>query len=177
MRTPTGHPGDRQAGFTLLELLAAITLFALIVVGFSFATKRAFDQAGRANDARILRYLAGYQMGYLRLGVNPSGDEYDLGEDGGDFGELDAAYANYTWSVNIEEVVVAGQDLDDEVPNLFEDEEDPLDEDEEEEEGEPIKLLRITLIVTPPEGTEEESLTLVTFKPLPREAEGEGEGG
>jgi prepilin-type N-terminal cleavage/methylation domain-containing protein len=165
---PPARPAP-AGGFTLLELLAAITLFSLIVVGFVSARNNAIDQAGRANDARILRYLAGHQMGRLRLGVNEKGDPYEVGEDGGDFADLGDAFAQYTWHVLIEEVIAAGRDADDEIPSLFEEDEADLTDEEKAKEGEPIKVLRVTLTVTPPEATEEEALTLVTFRPPPQE--------
>ena len=71
---PPKLPQGAQAGFSLLELLAAMALFAIIVVGFVQARNRAMEQAGDAKRERILRFLAGYQMGYVRLGWSP--DQY-----------------------------------------------------------------------------------------------------
>jgi hypothetical protein len=158
-----------------------MTLFSVIVVGFVYARNNAITQAGEANDIRILRYLAGYQMGYLRLGYDPDRDEYEVGDDGGDFSKLGERYAGYRWESTIEEMIVAGRaDDDEEGEYLFEDEEE--EEEDEEEQGDPVKLYRITLRVYHEddiaEGDTEPGLRIVTFKPVPPEDVGdEGDGG
>jgi prepilin-type N-terminal cleavage/methylation domain-containing protein len=165
-----------ESGFSLLELMAAITIFSLIVVGFVQARNRSIDQAGQANDTRLLRYLASHQMGHLLLGFDPGGNEYEVGEHGGSFGELDERYASFVWSASIEEFVVAGQSEDDDIPSLFSDEDDEFVEEEEEEEpGEPVLIHRITLEVRHEDA--QEGIKLTTFKTPPAKGDEEGEGG
>lgn len=171
-----------EEGFSLLELLAAMTLFSMIVVGFVFARNHAIAQAGEANDLRILRHLAGYQMGYLRLGYDHQRNEFEIGDDGGDFSHLGEKYESYLWTVNIEEMIVAGRAGDDDDGEyLFEDSED-VEEEVDAEEGDPVTVLRITLRVYHGDDYAEEGvepgLQIVTFKPMPpEESETPAEGG
>jgi prepilin-type N-terminal cleavage/methylation domain-containing protein len=164
-----------ESGFSLIELMAAITLFSIIVVGFVFARNNALDQARRASDARIYRYLASYQMGILRLGFDQHGNEIEVGEDGGDFTDLGDQYADYRWTSLIEEVVAAGRTADDDdIPSLFAEDDEEFVEADEAEEGDPVTVYRVTLTIIPPDGDGESGLEIVTFKPVPPEAATEG---
>jgi prepilin-type N-terminal cleavage/methylation domain-containing protein len=175
-------PGSlARAGFSLIELLAAITLFGVLVVGFVSIRWHAVTQARDANRDRILRFLAGHQIGYLRLGVDESRNEFDTDAPSGDFSLLadelgEEAYASFVWSAEVVEVVVAGTSEDDDVVPLFEDE-DLDDEDEEESDAKPVILRRITLKVRHRDDEDENAgLTVVTFAPRIEEEAAEGDG-
>ena len=165
-----------EAAFSLLELLAAITIFGIIVVGFVYVRYDAVEQAEGANRDRILRFLAGHQIGYLRLGFDANRNEFEIGEQGGDFEKLGEEYDAYRWSANIEEVVVAGKSEDDDVLPLFESE-DEFEDEEEESDTKPVILLRISLRVYREDDGEEGGLSIVTFAPSAEEPAGEEGGG
>jgi hypothetical protein len=173
--SPAAHP---ERGLSLLELLAAIALFSVTILMFVSMRNDAVIQASDANDLRILRYLAEYQIGELRLGYDAEKNEFETGEIGGTFEHLGAQYAGYRWTALIEEVVAAGTSTDDEIPNLF-----PADEDDEygetaEEESKPVTVVRITLHVKPEDASEEEEgVEIVTFKPASPEDADAADGG
>jgi prepilin-type N-terminal cleavage/methylation domain-containing protein len=170
-------PNDGERGLSLIELLAAIALFSIVVVSFVHLRNNAIVQASDANDLRILRYLAEYQIGELRLGYDAEKNKIETGDVGGNFENLGPDYEAYEWSAQIEELVAAGTSDDDEIPDLFQSDDEEDFEEADSEPGKPVTVIRITLVVRPVDAAEEDGVTIVTFKPAPPEEQEGGDGG
>lgn len=57
---------SRQAGFTLLEMLVALVLFAIVAGGFMAAGRQALTQVGRLEDKTLASWVAENTMAELR---------------------------------------------------------------------------------------------------------------
>lgn len=89
-------PGPRsQQGFTLVEILMALVILASTAVVLLGQRVEVVREAARAKDQRALYILASQKMAELELDPNlragPGGSSH------GDFGEVEAEYAGYTW--------------------------------------------------------------------------------
>ncbi len=142
-----------ESGFSLLEIMAAVTIFSVIVIAFVHLREDASELAWEANRTRIMKYLAGRQMGRLQLGIQEDGTPFDFtsGEwtESGDFSEVDEKYSEYYWSATVNEVYAVGIDSEstdvDDAEILFKD--DSVGQPAGEGAPEPIKLYRIRLAV------------------------------
>jgi len=120
--SPTTRGGGREGGFTLLELVVAITLFAFIIVQVLADREDSIAMSGEAKVIQTVRYLALSKIDEVRY------DPERFGEgDSGDFTDLDPderSYEDYTWDLEIKKVVAVGASEDSGESYLFEDDED-----------------------------------------------------
>jgi len=156
-----------NAGFTLLELVVAITLFAFIIVHVLADREDSIKMSGEAKVIQTVRFLALAKIDEVRY------DPERFGEgDSGDFTEFDPdepVYENYTWEVEIKKVVAVGASEDSGESYLFEDDEDsdPLTDSE----GDPVAaryVRKMTLTVNyAPKGDIQPDLSvrIVTYLP------------
>ncbi len=166
---------DRQAGFTLLEIVVALALFAFIVVEVLADREKSIGMSADARIIQTVRYLAMSKIDEIRhdpeaLGEGDQGDFSDLNDDGQDF-------SNFLWEAKVERVVAVGVSEEDD-PYLFEEDdgaEPPLDS-----EGKPLPpryVRRLTLVVTfEPAGQARPDLSLAVTTYLPPAPEDEEQG-
>ncbi len=162
----TGRPASRR-GLTLLEVVVALMLFAMISVMLLASQGIALDQTVRARTERDIAYLLGFRLRMVEL----LPDDYEESEQGEFpasgkssrfldeseiFGEK---YRQYTWEVYKQETVGAGSDSavsigGTELDPLFSEEggsaEDSGEEIAEKESGEVDRMLMIRVTIFPP---------------------------
>ena len=98
----------REGGFTLIEVMIALVIVALAAVVLLGQRVDIVREATRARDLRTVWLLAAQKMADLELdrtlwagtGAGSSGD----------FGELDAAYAGFTWEYQAQRMLVEMQE-------------------------------------------------------------------
>jgi prepilin-type N-terminal cleavage/methylation domain-containing protein len=156
-----------EAGFTLLELVVAITLFAFIIVQVLADREDSIEMSGRAKIIQTVRYLALAKIDEIRY------DPERFGEgDSGDFTDLDPdspTYEDYTWEVEIKKVVVVGTGEDSGDSYLFEDDQDadPVT-DSDGNPVEPRSVRRMSLLVNyAPAGEVQPDLSIKVVTYLP----------
>ena len=139
----------RSAGFTLVEVLVALAIIALVSVVLLGQRVEIVREAGRTRDMRTAWALAAQKMGELELdttlfqgeGGGSSGDFHEYGEDYGLF--------LYEWEVRKEEVPTN----------------DPNNPQEQ-----PRVLFRMKLTVKVPSAAPDESpIVIESFHPMPKE--------
>jgi prepilin-type N-terminal cleavage/methylation domain-containing protein len=97
----------RNQGFTLLELVAAISLFALIIV-YVLADRE--DSLRLSADAKIIQtvqYLAAAKIDEIRHDPESFGDS-----EGGDFSDLEndwQKFPEFSWELAVDRVAVIGK--------------------------------------------------------------------
>lgn len=155
MRAPRFRRAARQAGFSLIELMAAVTIFALIAAVTMQITDHAMDTSGQAQRARELRYLAEYKYEEVKVFEEFYDDILD-----GNFDDLeDERFKDFTWTLDIRDVVVFGNSNVEEAEYYFQ---DPADKEEEDtttttappttgKAATPEELRELTLRVTAPD--------------------------
>jgi prepilin-type N-terminal cleavage/methylation domain-containing protein len=173
-----GTPSRREAGFTLLEIIVAVAIFAFIaaVAMATMADSGYLTAAGRR--ARQLRMLAEAKFaevlvfeGHYDYGDTASGDFHDeksLGDEG----------ADWKWDLAVRNVTVFGVATQEDAQYLFG---EPTDEEKADaasaaagtQPGQPAQkgttqeLRELTLKVTSPgEEGEADSVELIAFVPL-----------
>jgi len=172
-RSATSSSSDR--GFTLLELVVAITLFAFIIVQVLADREDSIEMSGNAKVIQTVRYLAQSKIDEIRYDPERYGDG-----DSGDFADLDPddrALEDYLWEVEIKRVVAVGTSEDSGDDYLFEDDEDadPI----EGADGNPVEpryVRRLMLTVQyAPQGDVQADLSIriVTYLPPGPEEEEE----
>lgn len=121
------RPANGAAGFTLLEITAAMLIFFLVVMFSLWMMSDATDQSLGAWNARSLRMLAERRLGEIAVFEK----HYDE-PDGGGFDdlpeELREEYAEWEWETEIRDVTVFGTQKDENAPYLFG---DPGDDEKE----------------------------------------------
>ncbi len=161
----------RTAGFTLLELLAAIAIFGIMAVSvidhIDVVTTRALDSV----RSRELRVLADFRLGHVTI-FEREFDDIFVGQD---FDDLDEdQWENWEWDLDIRDVVVFGTSSDEQAEYLFGEPEEADEINNPDQPGQPAAntgetqfLRELTLTVRGPdiEG-ESDSVTIVTFLPL-----------
>ena len=165
MRSDERH--DPRAGFTLLELVLAISLFALIVVNVLADRERSIRIAGEARILQTVRYLAQSKIDEIRHDPDPYGES-----EGGDFSDLNTDWQDFsafTWELEVRRLVAVGSGDAADADFLF-----PEDETEDAVTGQdgnaldPRYVRRLTLTVRyEPDGIlrPDLSIKIVTFIP------------
>jgi len=91
----------REAGFTLLEVLVAVAIFALGSVAVLAIRSNSFKEAAAADTMNLARFLLQRKMEEVLL----EPDRYKDGDEG-TFDEPE--FARFTWGVEIEEITLIG---------------------------------------------------------------------
>ena len=164
-----------QAGFTLLELVVAMTLFAFIVIEVLADREKSIHMSADARNIQTTRYLAASKVDEIRHDPEQFGES-----DSGDFEELQTDwqdFSGYTWEIELKRVVaVGGTDERGEEFLFSEDEDETPVQDSEGNDVEPLYVRRLTLTVRfEPDGElrPELSVKIVTYLP-PAEEEEDG---
>jgi type II secretory pathway pseudopilin PulG len=174
VRHGDGRPGPVEGrawpgttGFTLLELVASITLFSFIVISVLADREKSIRMSGDARIVQTVRYLAAAKLDEVRHDPEQFGDS-----DSGDFEEFQSDWQDfsaYSWEMRIEEKVAAGNSDDSEADYLFAEDEDAPPP--ATPAGEPLKpklVRQLTFTVRyEPEGNfrPDLSLSIVTYLP------------
>jgi general secretion pathway protein I len=72
----------RASGFTLLEVLVALAIFALVAASVLTATARSLQTASRLEEKTLAMWIADNQLVELQLSKNPVAEGRDQGEVG-----------------------------------------------------------------------------------------------
>ncbi|MBS7662984.1 type II secretion system minor pseudopilin GspI [Pseudomonas lalucatii] len=70
----------RSAGFTLLEVLVALAIFALVAASVLSASSRSLQTASRLEDKTLAMWIADNRLTELQLADEPVADGRDAGE-------------------------------------------------------------------------------------------------
>jgi prepilin-type N-terminal cleavage/methylation domain-containing protein len=115
MSPSRGRSGDE--GFTLLEVLIALAIMGIALVGFQAITGGAYERALVTRVNRQMRALVEYQMGQITVGkLHPDEDDpYPDGQTGTfeDVGGYAEEYQAFTWEVRREEIPIVGANEED----------------------------------------------------------------
>lgn len=126
--SPTSPKKNRQLGFTLLELMVSLALFAMGVVSLLVVKDHSLEEAYMARRLHLARLLGQAMMEDLILGTR----DYEDGESG-DVWSLDGEdlelfkipdYDGFYWEVGVEEVSLAGGDDELEDEGYYDDDDD-----------------------------------------------------
>jgi type II secretory pathway pseudopilin PulG len=109
----------RARGFTLLEIVAAMLIFFLMVTFALWAMSDSYDQSRAAEDARVLRMLAERKLGEIAVferhhDVQGNGRFDDLPD------EIRDVYQDWEWESEVRDVTVFGTQTDPNADYLFE---------------------------------------------------------
>ena len=168
---------QRSAGFTLLEVVAAMLIYFLIVTFSLWAMSDSYDQSLAAEDARVLRMLAERRLGEVAVferywdGKETLSGRFDDLPD-----ELGEAYGNWEWECEVRDVTVFGTQSDPNADYLFESPStttDPNAADAQQQQTQTpqkkgdTQMLReiVVRVKSPPEDGEEQMVELVTYLP------------
>ena len=85
----------RLAGFTLLEVLVALAIFALVAASVLSASARSLQTAASLEDKTLAMWIADNRLSELQLAETPAAD-------GRDQGELTFAGRRWQWQSEIQ---------------------------------------------------------------------------
>jgi general secretion pathway protein I len=85
----------RSAGFTLLEVLVALAIFAMVAASVLTATARSLQTAARLEDKTLAMWIADNRLTELQLASSPVAD-------GREQGELDFAGRRWQWQSEVQ---------------------------------------------------------------------------
>jgi general secretion pathway protein I len=86
----------RARGFTLIEVLVALAIFAVVAASVLTASARSLQIASRLEDKTLAMWIADNRLTELQLQETPPGD-------GRDQGELDYAGRRWEWLSEVED--------------------------------------------------------------------------
>lgn len=176
-----------QAGFTLLEVMFAFAILAILTGAMAQMIHNNMEKAGAAIDQRELRELADTLFGKILFeqADHRDGDEGSIAVDYGQWAGLPQEradrYSIYRWRLKKTEMVAAGTtDPNDDAEGLFGDDSDD-EEDSSSSSGSSVndadkgnvKLMRFTLSVFREDDPDQPLIVLSRFLPPP-EYEGSG---
>lgn len=167
-------------GFTLLELVVAVSLFAVVIVDVLADQEKSLKMAGDARALQVVRYLAQAKMDQIVYDPSQLGDS-----NSGDFSDMNTDYQNfdaYTWDEEIQQIVAVGTSQQSSDTYLFPDDANatPLT-NANDKPVTPRYVRRVTLTVSfAPDGTPRPDLSVkvVTYIPpdpnqLPQATQGQ----
>lgn len=180
-------PTERARGFTLMEVMFAFAILAVVTALMSEMIHHNMEKASAAIDQRELRELADTLFGKILFeqADHRDGDEGSIAVDYGQWAGLPQEradrYSIYRWRLRKTEMVAAGQtDPSDDAEGLF----GADDEDEEESSSSGsgssvsdadkgnVKLMRFTLTVYREDEPDNALIVLTRFLPPPEYADG-----
>lgn len=85
----------RSGGFTLLEVLVALAIFAMVAASVLTATARSLQTASRLEDKTLAMWIADNRLTELQLAQSPVAD-------GREQGELEFAGRRWQWQSEVE---------------------------------------------------------------------------
>lgn len=85
----------RSKGFTLLEVLVALAIFAMVAASVLTASARSLQTAARLEDKTLAMWIADNRLTELQLAEVPAGE-------GRDQGELEFAGRRWQWQSEIQ---------------------------------------------------------------------------
>ncbi|TIH09244.1 type II secretion system minor pseudopilin GspI [Pseudomonas leptonychotis] len=85
----------RSAGFTLLEVLVALAIFAMVAASVLTATARSLQTAARLEDKTLAMWIADNRLTELQLAPSPVADGHEQGE-------LDFAGRRWQWQSEVQ---------------------------------------------------------------------------
>jgi prepilin-type N-terminal cleavage/methylation domain-containing protein len=168
-----GRPGALQAGFTLLELVVAMVLFAFIIIEVLADRETSLQISADARNTQIVRYLAAYKIDEIRHDPDTFGES-----DSGDFEELQTDWQDFTafsWEMEVTKVVAVGSSEDAGADYLFEEDSEEAPSttaDGEALDPQYVRKLRLTVRFEP-DGVPRPDLSLTVITYLPPEPEEE----
>jgi len=166
----------RESGFTLLELVAALALFAFIILEILADREDSIHMSGDARVIQTVRYLAAAKMD--EIANFP--DLFDDSQSGG-FDELDEEapyqdFSSYSWDLEVERVLAVGAG-DGDGERLFEDEDSedmPTDAEGNDLPARYVRRIILTVRFEPNgEFKPDLSVKLQTYLPDPEQNEEE----
>jgi general secretion pathway protein I len=92
----------RVGGFTLLEVLVALAIFALVAASVLTATARSLKTASRLEDKTLAMWIADNRLSELQLSKSPVADGRDQG---------DLAFAGRRWQWQSEVQATSESDM------------------------------------------------------------------
>jgi general secretion pathway protein I len=92
----------RAGGFTLLEVLVALAIFALVAASVLTATARSLQTASRLEDKTLAMWIADNHLAELQLSKSPVADGRDQG---------DLAFAGRRWQWQSEVQATSDADM------------------------------------------------------------------
>ena len=90
------HSPQPQSGFTLLEIMVALSILAIVLVS---VYKLHAQTVAMNNEVRF--YATAPMLAQLKMAEVESESPEDMGDDSGDFGD---EFPNYRWNVVIDDV-------------------------------------------------------------------------
>lgn len=167
MRSADRRSSAGDGGFTLLELVVALSLFAIIVINVLADREKSIHMAGDARVVQTVRYLAQSKVDEIKHDPEEYGDA-----DSGDFEELNTDwqdFTGYTWESKLERIVVIGQSEDSSDEYLFSEDEEadaPVGADGQALPPRYVRRLTVTIRFEPNgEPRPDLSVRVVTFIP------------
>ncbi|PTQ73754.1 type II secretion system minor pseudopilin GspI [Pseudomonas sp. GV071] len=85
----------RLGGFTLLEVLVALAIFALVAASVLGVSARSLQTAARLEDKTLAMWIADNQLSEMQLAPSPPGD-------GDQQGQVDFANRQWQWQSTVE---------------------------------------------------------------------------
>lgn len=175
----------RAAGFTLLEVMFAFAILAIVTALMSEMIHHNMEKAGAAIDQRELRELADTLFGKILFeqSEHRDGDEGSIAVDYGQWAglpqERQDRYSIYRWRLRKTEMVAAGSvDESDDAEGIFGDDDDDDESSSssgsavsEEDKGN-VKLMRFTLTVYREDEPDASLIVLTRYLPPPEYADG-----
>lgn len=162
----------KESGFTLLELVIALVLFAFIVIEVLADRQDSLILSANAKTKQTLNYLAQSKVDQIRYDPEQFAES-----DSGNFEELNSdfqSFDEFTWELELKRVVVIGSSDETDDEFLYAEDEDNQDEPLQDAQGNnvpPRYVRRLTLTVRFEPGTVRPVEIVTYIPPVPDEEE------